>query len=76
MDISRAYLISELFAPLGWDLLAAEAPPLAKPEALGALDGRKQSCSDEQLVATSKSSESSVATEPDQLHCCSGLLLW
>ena len=68
--------MSELFAPLGWAFLAAEPTPLAKLEAFGALDGRTQSCSDEQLVAISKSSESSVATDPDQLHCCSGLLLW
>lgn len=68
--------MSELFAPFGWAFLAAEMPPLAKPEPFGALDGRRQSCSDEQVVATSKSSESSVATDPDQLHCCSGLLFW
>jgi len=68
--------MSELFAPFGWAFLAAEPPPLAKPGAFGALDGRMQSCSDEQVVATSKSSESSVATDSDQLNCCSGLLLW
>ena len=68
--------MSELFAPFGWAFLAAEPPALAKPGAFGALDGRRQSCSDEQVVATSKSSESSVATDPDQLNCCSGLLLW
>jgi hypothetical protein len=68
--------MSELFAPFSWDFLAAEPPPFVKPEAFGALDGLTQSRSDEQFVATSKSSESSVATDPDQLHCCSGLLLW
>jgi hypothetical protein len=47
--------MSELFKLLGWAFLAA---PLAKLEGLGALAGRTESCSDEQLVATSKSSES------------------
>jgi hypothetical protein len=70
------YLTSEPFEPLTWIFFTAVPPPFDKPEAFGALDGLTQSSSNEQLVATSKSSESSVATDPDQLHCCSELLLW
>ena len=67
--------MSVLFAPLGWAFLAIEALPFAEPGAFGALVGRTISCSDEQLVVTSKSSESSVATDPAQLHCGAGLFL-
>src|SRR4051812_34816973 len=65
--------MSVFFTLLVWVFFATGAPPLAEPEAFGALAGRT---SDEQLVATSQSSESSVATEPAQLYCCSGLLRW
>ena len=68
--------MSVLFTLLVWAFFATEPPPLAVTEAFGALAGRTESCSDEQVVSTSPSSESSVATDPARLHCWSGLLRW